>query len=199
MKKVLITGFDPFGKEKINPSIEAVKKLPERIEDIEIIKMEIPTDKNKASEKLEKSIAKFRPDVVLNVGQAGGRSEITVERIGINIDDFSIEDNGKNQPIDEKIIIDGPDAYFTSIPIKDIVENLRKNKIPAKVSNTAGTFVCNHVCYFVSHLKNTKYPEMKTGFVHIPFIPEQVIDKPNMPSMSIDMLVKALELIIIQA
>lgn len=191
--KILISGFDPFGGEKINPAIEAVKLLPDEIKGAKIIKVEIPTVRKKSLEKLEEIIEKEKVDVVLNIGQAGGRSDITIERVGINVDDFRIEDNEKNMPIDEKIKEDGPDAYFVTIPIKAIVKNIQKHNIPASVSNTAGTFVCNHVCYGMAHLAKTKYPNMKTGFIHIPFLPQQVLNKKNMPSMSLEMISKALE------
>lgn len=191
--KILISGFDPFGGEKINPAIEAVKLLPDEIKGAKIIKVEIPTVRKKSLEKLEEIIEKEKVDVVLNIGQAGGRSDITIERVGINVDDFRIEDNEKNMPIDEKIAEDGPDAYFVTIPIKAIVKNIQKHNIPASVSNTAGTFVCNHVCYGMAHLAKTKYPNMKTGFIHIPFLPQQVLNKKNMPSMSLEMISKALE------
>ncbi len=191
--KILVSGFDPFGGEKINPAIESVKLLPDEINGARIIKTEIPTIRIKSIELLEEIVEKERPDVVLNVGQAGGRADITVERIGINVDDFVIEDNGGNQPIDEKIEGNGPAAYFVTIPIKAMVKKMRENKIPASVSNSAGTFVCNHICYGMAHLARTKYPKMRTGFVHIPFLPEQVLDKPNMPSMPLETIVRGLE------
>lgn len=191
--KILVSGFDPFGGEKINPAIESVKLLPDEIKGAKIIKVEIPTVARKSLKKLEEVIEIEKPDVVLNVGQAGGRTDITVERVGINMDDFRIKDNEGNQPIDEKIAVDGPDAYLVTIPIKAMVQKMIKNKIPASVSNTAGTFVCNHVCYGMAHLASTKYPNMRTGFIHIPFLPEQVVDKRNMPSMPLELIAKGLE------
>lgn len=191
--KILVSGFDPFGGEKINPAIESVKLLPDEIKGAKIIKLEIPTVARKSLKKLEEVIEIEKPDVVINVGQAGGRTDITVERVGINMDDFRIKDNEGNQPIDEKIAKDGPDAYLVTIPIKAMVQKMIENKIPASVSNTAGTFVCNHVCYGMAHLASTKYPNMRTGFVHIPFLPEQVVDKRNMPSMPLEMIAKGLE------
>ncbi|MEB3012798.1 pyroglutamyl-peptidase I [Parvimonas sp. D2] len=191
--KILVSGFDPFGGEKINPAIESVKLLPEEIKGAKIIKVEIPTVARKSLKKLEEVIEIEKPDVVLSVGQAGGRTDISVERVGINMDDFRIKDNEGNQPIDEKIAKDGPDAYLVTIPIKAMVQKMIENKIPASVSNTAGTFVCNHVCYGMAHLASTKYPNMRTGFVHIPFLPEQVVDKRNMPSMPLELIAKGLE------
>lgn len=191
--KILVSGFDPFGGEKINPAIESVKLLPEEIKGAKIIKVEIPTVARKSLKKLEEVIEIEKPDVVLSIGQAGGRTDISVERVGINMDDFRIKDNEGNQPIDEKIAKDGPDAYLVTIPIKAMVQKMIENKIPASVSNTAGTFVCNHVCYGMAHLASTKYPNMRTGFVHIPFLPEQVVDKRNMPSMPLELIAKGLE------
>ena len=191
--KILVSGFDPFGGEKINPAIESVKLLPDEIKGAKIIKLEIPTVVRKSLKKLEEVIETEKPDVVINIGQAGGRTDISVERVGINMDDFRIKDNEGNQPIDEKIAKDGPDAYLVTIPIKAMVQKMIENKIPASVSNTAGTFVCNHVCYGMAHLASTKYPNMRTGFIHIPFLPEQVVDKRNMPSMPLEMIAKGLE------
>ena len=191
--KILVSGFDPFGGEKINPAIESVKLLPDEIKGAKIIKVEIPTVARKSLKKLEEVIEIEKPDVVLSIGQAGGRTDISVERVGINMDDFRIKDNEGNQPIDEKIAKDGPDAYLVTIPIKAMVQKMIENKIPASVSNTAGTFVCNHVCYGMAHLASTKYPNMRTGFVHIPCLPEQVVDKRNMPSMPLELIAKGLE------
>lgn len=192
--KILVTGFDPFGEDKINPAIESVKKLPDEIKGVEIIKLEIPTVYMKSLKKIDEAIKEYNPDVILSIGQAGGRPDITVERVGINVDDYRIKDNEGNQPIDTKIYDDGENAYFSNLPIKAIVENIRKNNIPASISNTAGTFVCNHVLYGVQYLLDKKYPNKKSGFIHIPFLPEQVISRPNTPSMSISTIVKALTL-----
>lgn len=194
--KILVTGFDPFGGEKINPAIESVKRLPDKILDAEIIKLEIPTVIGKSVDKIREKIKEVEPDVVLSIGQAGGRPDITIERVGINCDDCRIKDNEGNQPIDEKVVEDGPAAYFATIPIKAMVEHIKEGKIPASVSNTAGTFICNHVLYGVCHIKATEYPNMRTGFIHIPFLPEQVTDKKNMPSMALETIVKGLELAI---
>ena len=194
--KILVTGFDPFGGESINPAIESVKKLPDEINGAEIIKLEIPTVIGKSVDKIREKIEEVNPDVVLSIGQAGGRPDITVERVGINCDDCRIKDNEGNQPIDEKVAEDGPAAYFSTLPIKAMVEYIKEGKIPASVSNTAGTFICNHVLYGVAHIQATKYPNMRTGFIHIPFLPEQATDKKNMPSMALDTIVKGLELAI---
>lgn len=192
--KILITGFDPFGGESINPALEAVKKLPDTILGQEIIKIEIPTVFRKSLEKIEENIQKHNPDVVISIGQAGGRFGITPERVAINIDDARIKDNDGNQPIDISIYEDGEAAYFSSLPIKAMVKEMNDNGIPASVSNTAGTFVCNHVMYGVLYLIDKKYPNIRGGFIHVPYIPSQVTTKPNTPSMSIDDIAKGLEL-----
>lgn len=190
--KILVTGFDPFGGEKINPAIESVKKLPGTINGAEIIKLEIPTVCHQSLKVIEEAIQKHNPDVVLSIGQAGGRPDITVERVGINIDDCRIPDNAGQQIIDEPVYEDGPAAYFVNLPIKAMVANIQKHMIPASVSNTAGTFVCNHVTYGVRHMIETKYQGKRSGFIHIPFLPQQVIDKKNMPSMPLETIVEAL-------
>lgn len=190
--KILVTGFDPFGGEPINPAIESVKKLPDNIAGAEIIKLEIPTVRGKSLEKIEKAIQEHNPDIILSVGQAGGRFDITIERVGINMDDFRIPDNEGNQVIDEPVFSDGDNAYFVKLPVKAMVQNIQKNKIPASVSYTAGTFVCNHVLYGVLYLVEKKYKGKKSGFIHIPFLPEQVVDKRNMPSMELNTIVTGL-------
>lgn len=194
--KILVTGFDPFGGEKINPALETIKRLPDAVLGARIIKLEIPTVVEKSLAKIQEAVEKENPDVVLSIGQAGGRSEITVERVGINIDDCRIPDNEGNQPIDEPIVAGGPSAYFVTVPIKAIVEKIKANKIPASISNTAGTFICNHVCYGVAHLaaaRTAAGKPMKSGFIHIPFLPEQVIGKPALtPSMSLETIVSGI-------
>ena len=194
--KILVTGFDPFGGEKINPALETIKRLPDTILGAQIIKLEIPTVVGKSLAKITEAVEKENPDAVLSIGQAGGRSEITVERVGINIDDCRIPDNEGNQPIDEPVVKGGPAAYFVTVPIKAIVENIKAHNIPASISNTAGTFICNHVCYGVAHLaaqKTAAGKPMKSGFIHIPFLPEQVIGKPALtPSMSLETIVSGI-------
>ena len=194
--KILVTGFDPFGGEKINPALETIKRLPDAVLGARIIKLEIPTVVGKSLAKIQEAVEKENPDVVLSIGQAGGRSEITVERVGINIDDCRIPDNEGNQPIDEPIVAGGPSAYFVTVPIKAIVEKIKANKIPASISNTAGTSICNHVCYGVAHLaaaRTAAGKPMKSGFIHIPFLPEQVIGKPALtPSMSLETIVSGI-------
>ena len=178
--KIIVTGFDPFGGEKINPSIECVKALPE-IEGVELIRLELPTVFKESAKRLNDVIKDVKPDAVLSVGQAGGRARITMERIAINIDDARIPDNISQQPIDEAIQFDGEAAYFSTLPIKRIVKAIREAGIPAEVSNSAGTFVCNHIMYQALFAATKADKPFKAGFMHIPFIPEQTTDKPSLP------------------
>lgn len=194
--KVLVTGFEPFGGEKINPALEAVKMLKDEILGAEIVKLELPTVFGKSKEILEKALEKERPDIVICVGQAGGRDKISIERVAINVDDASIPDNEGNQPMDKPIFEDGSAAYFSKLPIKEIVNRLKENKIPAEVSNSAGTYVCNHIMYSLLYNIDKKYPNTLGGFIHIPYIPEQVIDKRMAPSMSLEHIVKGLTIAI---
>lgn len=194
--KFLITGFDPFGTEKINPALEAVKKLPDTVAGAEVVKLEIPTVFGKSVEKIQEAIEKHDPDVIISIGQAGGRAGITPERVAVNIDDARIEDNDGNQPVDITIHKDGENAYFSNLPIKAMVKEMNENGIPGSVSNTAGTFVCNHVMYGILYMIDKKYPNKKGGFIHVPYIPQQAISKQNAPSMSLDYIVKGLELCI---
>ncbi len=189
--KILVTGFDPFENEPTNPAIESVKRIDDEIEGAEIVKLEIPTVFQKSADVVEAKIREIKPDVVLSVGQAGGRYGITVERVAINQDDARIKDNEGNQPIDVKIREDGQSAYFASVPIKAMVEEIKKEKLPASVSNTAGTFVCNHIMYQDLYLAE-KYGNIKAGFIHVPYLTEQVVDKKDTASMSLDDIVKGL-------
>lgn len=190
--KILVTGFDPFGEDSINPAIEAVKCLPSKIDGVQIIPLEIPTVFNTCAETVRQSVLKEKPDYIFSIGQAGGRAELTPERIAINLDDARIADNAGQQPIDAKIQITGENAYFSQLPIKAMVEFMQKENIPASVSNTAGTFVCNHIMYQTLYMTTTEFPEIKAGFMHIPFIPEQVIHRPNTASMSLDNIVRGI-------
>jgi pyroglutamyl-peptidase len=190
--KILVTGFDPFGDDVINPAIEAVKRLPDTIDGAEIIKLEIPTVFYKSADVVKEAIEKEQPDYVLNIGQAGGRYELTPERVAINLDDARIADNEGQQPIDKEIKEDGDAAYFSQLPIKAMVDYMKKENIPASVSNTAGTFVCNHIMYQTLYLAMTEFPNIKAGFMHIPFLPEQVVERPNTPAMALEDIVKGI-------
>ena len=191
--KILVTGFDPFGGEKVNPALEAVKSLPSEIHGAEIHWVEIPTVFYQSAEVLETAIVHYQPDAVLCIGQAGGRASLTPERIAINQDDARIPDNQGNQPIDTPIRLDGQAAYFSTLPIKAMVQAIKEEGLPATVSNTAGTFVCNHLMYQALYLADKKFPHMRAGFMHIPYMTEQVINKPNTASMNLTDIVRGIE------
>lgn len=191
--KILVTGFDPFGGEKVNPALEAVKSLPSEIHGAEIHWVEIPTVFYRSAEVLEAEIVRFQPDAVLCIGQAGGRASLTPERVAINQDDARIPDNQGNQPIDTPIRLDGEAAYFSTLPIKAMVQAIKEEGLPATVSNTAGTFVCNHLMYQALYLADKKFPDMRAGFMHIPYMTEQVINKPNTASMNLTDIVRGIE------
>lgn len=192
--KVLVTGFDPFGGETVNPAFEAVKMLPDEIAGAEIIKLEIPTVFSKSGPAVEEGIKKYEPDIVINVGQAGGRSCVTIEQVAINLAEARIPDNAGEQPSDEALQKDGEPAYYATIPVKAIVKNIREHGIPCHISYTAGTYVCNCVMYNVLHMAATKYKNIRAGFIHVPFAAEQAVEKANgTPFMSLEMIAKSLE------
>ncbi|ETT87340.1 pyroglutamyl-peptidase I [Viridibacillus sp. FSL R5-0477] len=198
-KKVLLTGFEPFGGERINPSWEAVKQLHgEVIDDVTLVAEQIPTVFGKSVAVLETLVQQHNPDIVICIGQAGGRLHITPERVAINLDDARIPDNQGNQPIDEPIVDKGPVAYWSTIPIKRIVENMKESNIPASVSHTAGTFVCNHIFYGLMDYIARTSSSIRGGFIHIPFIPEQTINK-EAPSLSLETIVNGVKIAAVTA
>lgn len=191
--RLLVTCFDPFGGESVNPASVVVSKLPDRIGEAELIKLEIPTVFYKSIEKTVQAIDAYKPDAVLSIGQAGGRTRISVERVAINCDDARIPDNAGQSPDNLPIDKDGAPAYFATFDYKGMTKAIMAANVPAELSNTAGTYVCNHIMYGVlNHIAKNKL-DIKAGFIHIPFIEEQVINKPNMASMSTESLVKGIE------
>lgn len=197
LKKVLLTGFDPFGEERINPATEAVQSIDgEIIDDYEVSTLEVSTVFDKCIQQLKDAIEEVTPDLVICVGQAGGRSDISLERVAINVNDARIPDNDGKQPIDTSVIQSGPSAYWSTLPIKAIVESLKNNGIPASVSQTAGTFVCNHIFYGLMHELYTMHPSVRGGFIHIPFLPEQAAAKPGQPSMDLNRIIEGLKIAI---
>jgi pyroglutamyl-peptidase len=193
-KIILLTGFEPFGGESINPSWEAVRALEGKtmIDGSVIAVARLPCTFVLSLDVLEQLIRMHKPRIVVCVGQAGGRAELSIERVAINVDDARIPDNAGAQPIDVQIRTDGPAAYFSTLPIKAIVAALNEKGIPAAVSQTAGTFVCNHVFYGLMQLVAQAPKIKRAGFVHIPFLPEQAIRHPNTPSMSLEVMVAGL-------
>ncbi|HCH22176.1 pyroglutamyl-peptidase I [uncultured Bifidobacterium sp.] len=194
MTTVLVTGFDPFGGESVNPAYEAVKLLPDTIAGARIVKLEIPTVFTRSAEVVEKAITDVKPDIVISVGQAGGRSALTVEKVAINLAEARIPDNDGEQPLDQPLREDGDTAYFATIPVKAMVANVRAHELPAFVSYTAGTFVCNSVMYNVLYLLDRKFPGVRGGFIHVPYASQQVVGKPNgTPFMPLPDIAKSLE------
>ncbi|MBI6152106.1 pyroglutamyl-peptidase I [Serratia surfactantfaciens] len=194
MQKVLITGFEPFGGERLNPSWEVVKQLNDlELVGTRIVARQLPCVFGAALEALNAAIDEVQPLMVLAVGQAGGRTDITIERVAINVDDARIPDNQGQQPVDEPIVAGGPAAYFSTLPIKAMVSSMREAGIPAAVSQTAGTYVCNHVMYGLLH-RLSGQREVKGGFIHIPYLPEQAAVHPGAPSMAASTVLFALEL-----
>ena len=192
MKKILLCAFDPFGGENINPALEAVKLV--EFDGAEIEKCTVPTVFYKALDVVRAKIDEFRPDAILMIGQAGGRDKITPERVAINISDARIADNEGQMPCDEPVCSGAPAAYFATLPIKDIVSALVDEGIPSAVSNSAGTFVCNHLMYGVLHHIAERGLSALAGFIHIPFLPEQVAGKEGVASLPLDTDVRAIEI-----
>ena len=196
--KALVTGFEPFGADAVNPSREAVSRLPARLGDLTIETRIAPTVFGRAIAALEDAIVATQPDIVLCVGLAGGRAELSLERIAINVDDARIPDNDGQQPIDRPIVATGPAAYFTGLPVKRAVAALRQAGLPAIVSNTAGTFICNHLFYGLMHLVASRRLPLRGGFLHVPYLPEQAAGLAGIqvPSMALDDIVRGIEIIL---
>ena len=191
---ILVTGFDPFGGECTNPSWEAVSRLPDTIAGAAVHKRQLPTVFGVAGETLKAAIAELQPDVVLCVGQARGRAAITVERVAVNLRDARIPDNAGLQCVDEPIRVGGPDGYLSTLPTRAMVEAIQAGGLPAALSYTAGTFVCNDVLYTLLDTAANERPVMRGAFVHVPYLPEQTADKPSQPSMALDDITHALKL-----
>jgi len=198
-KKVILTGFEPFGGEDINPALEVIKALNiEDIPSINLISLQLPVVFRKAYKILIESIEKEKPDMVLSIGQAGGRNTISIERLGINLEDARIADNEGNTPKDELIEKNGPAAYFTTIDIRKTELALKEAGIPVIVSNSAGLYVCNDIIYGTLHFLASIKSFVKYGFIHVPFLPEQVAPKSkDIASMSLDMIKEAIRITIL--
>jgi len=194
--KALVTGFEPFAGDAVNPAGEAVLGLPSRLGELAIHTRVLPTVFGRAIAALEDALAAVRPDLVLCVGLAGGRAELSLERVAINVDDARIPDNDGQQPIDRPIAADGPAAYFTGLPVKAAVAAMREAGLPAIVSNTAGTFVCNHVFYGLMHLVVTRHLPVRGGFLHVPYLPSQAACLSGAPSMALDQIVQGIEIVL---
>jgi len=196
---VLVTGFDAFCGEAINPSWQVCERLAAEVGGVRVVTRRVPCEFRRAIEVVCEAIEREQPSLVICLGQAGGRSHLGVERVAINVDDARVEDNGGNRPIDEPIAVTGPAAYFSTLPIKAMVQAMRSAGVPAEVSNSAGTFVCNHVMYgvlhYVTHAPGSSGREghIRAGFIHVPYSEEQVLDKPGIAAMSVATMVKGVE------
>jgi pyroglutamyl-peptidase len=199
MTRILLTGFQPFDHDTINPSAEAVEALAgSPVAGADIVALILPTTYAGALPALRQAIARHRPDAVLSVGQAGGRPEMSVERVAINVDDARIADNAGVRRVDEPVIAGGPAAYFATVPIKAMVARMRAAGVPAHVSQSAGTFLCNHVFYGASHIAATQAlaggPAMRVGFIHVPFLPEQAARRGGVASLGLAQIVAGLRI-----
>ncbi len=191
--KTLVTGFEPFGGESVNPSWLAVSRLPDEVPGAQLVKEQLPVVYFKALDILAALVEREKPDVVLMCGQAGGADAMRIERVGVNLCEARIPDNDglllQGDPIDPA----GPAAYFSTFPYKAMLAAAEQTGVPTRYSYSAGTYLCNHVLYGCLHLAAQKYPQMRAGFIHVPFLPEQVIDKkPGTPSMPLEDIAKVL-------
>lgn len=196
MTTVLITAFEPFGGESINPSWEVAKLLDNQmISGAKVLARCLPCTFSGSLKALENAIQETQPQIVIALGQAGGRTDITPERVAINWNDARIPDNIGEQPCDEPILPNAPNAYFTTLSVKAMVAALQENGVPASVSYTAGTFVCNHVFFGLQHLA-LQYGIKQSGFIHIPYLPSQAARLKGEPSMAQEVLLYGLTLAI---
>jgi pyroglutamyl-peptidase len=194
--KALVTGFEPFGGERVNPAQEALERLPPRLGAVAIRTQLLPAVFGEALDALETALRASEPDIVLCVGLAGGRAALSLERVAINKDDARIPDNKGRRPIDLPVVAGGPAAYFTTLPIKAAAAALREAGLPAIVSNSAGTFVCNHVFYGLMHLAATRRLDLRGGFLHVPYLPSQAARQDGAPSMALLDIVRGIEIIL---
>src|SRR5882724_4991542 len=194
--KALVTGFDPFGGDKVNPSSLAVGNLRKRIGSVVVHTAELPTSYAHSAGVLRAAIEEVKPELVLCVGQAGGRTELCLERVAINVQDARIRDNDGRQPIDKPVVKGGPAAHFATLPIKACVAAMRQAGLAAAVSNTAGTFVCNHILYALIDIASRHPTPLRGGFLHVPYAPEQIAKVGTAPSMAIADVTRGIEIIL---
>jgi pyroglutamyl-peptidase len=191
-RTVLLTGFQPFGGEQVNPSWQAVSALQgARIAGHRVVARELPVAFGTSLKALRAALKETQPALVICVGQAGGRAQLSLERVAINVDDARIPDNRGQQPVDMPVIGDGPAAYFTTLPIKAMREALHTAGFPAEISQTAGTYVCNHVFYGLMHALR-RQRAVRAGFIHIPYSPAQASAHPGAPSLAVETVTQAL-------
>ncbi|MFD7503503.1 pyroglutamyl-peptidase I [Streptomyces sp. NPDC059850] len=195
MTRILLTGFEPFGGSAVNPSWQAVSLVAaDPPPGLTVTAARLSCVFGTALDELRAEVERTDPEVVVCVGEAGGRPDVTVERVAINVNDARIPDNAGRQPVDGPVVEGGPAAYFATLPVKACVAAVRAAGIPASVSQTAGTFVCNHVFYGLAHLIATERPALRGGFVHVPYLPEQVVDRaePSLPAATVAEALRAI-------
>ena len=190
---VLVTGFEPFGGEARNPSWELCQRLPRLVAGMRVETCLVPCEFGRAIEVAVAAIERHRPALVVCLGLAGGRAHVCVERVAINVDDARIADNAGARPVDERIAARGPAAYFATLPVKEMAAAMRAAGVPAEVSDSAGTYVCNHLMYGVLHFLAAGEPPARAGFVHLPYCEEQVLDKPGTPALSLATMARGVE------
>jgi pyroglutamyl-peptidase len=197
MSTILVTGIDPFDGESINPSWEAARALEgERFGDAIVKARQLPCVIAKVNKALEVLIEELNPSLVICLGQASGRANISLERVAINIIDARIPDNEGKQPVDEPVVAEGPVAYFSTLPIKAIARALKRDGIPVSISQTAGTYNCNAIFYGLAHYIATRRPTMRGGFVHVPYLPEMAVRHPGAASMALSTLISGVRTIV---
>ncbi len=199
MTRVLVTAFEPFGGQHVNPSQQAVRRLAlaPALQGVEVVTAELPVVFGASVDALRAAIVEHDPDVVVCAGEAGGRYRVTPERFAVNLDDAEIPDNAGRSPSGSPVVDGGPLAYASGLPVGEIVEALRAAGVPAAASSTAGHYVCNHTFYGLMHLVATERPGLVAGFVHVPYVHDQVLERADdVPSLSIESITRALEVVV---
>lgn len=194
--RALVTGFEPFGGDAINPSSLAVGRLEKKYGSVVVHTATLPCSFGRSQDALRDAIAEAKPDIVLCVGLAGGRNELCLERVGINVQDARIRDNDGDQPIDKPVVPGAPAAYFATLPIKACVAAMRQAGLAAAVSNSAGTFVCNHILFALMDMASRHPTPLRGGFLHVPYAPEQIAKVGTAPSMAIGDVTRGIEIIV---
>jgi len=190
--KILVTGFEPFNGESINPSLEVIRDLDGGGIEGDLSTLLLPVDRHRAVDQTIECVTRLHPDLIIMLGEAGGRFRVNPERVAINVDDYRIPDNAGNQPADEQIVEGGPAGYFSTLPVRAITNRLIDSGIPAAISNSAGTYLCNRLFYSVMHLINTRDIKARAGFIHLPYLHEQTLPKQHdFPSLSRETLLRA--------
>ena len=194
--KALVTAFEPFGGSRVNASLEAVRRLAPRIGALNVETAELPTSYARSHAALEAAIARTKPHIVLCVGQAGERAALCIERVAVNLQDAVIADNDGARPAELPIVAGGPAAYLATLPVRAAVAALRAAELPAQLSMSAGTFVCNHILYSLMDIAQDHPAAFRGGFLHVPYVPEQVARLGAAPSMAVEDIVRGIEIIL---